>query len=428
MPREVGRRQVETLTFWTGIGDQGIGAILISVAKLVIYTLCAGIHPNRTLPVVLDIGTNNPDLRNDELYLGLNRPRATGEEYDAFVDRFVKACRKRFPRAYIHFEDFGLHNARRILDKYMGDIACFNDDIQGTGCVTLAALYSATRVGGYEFKLLRVVIFGAGSAGIGIADQIRDAMSRETDESKEESARRIWCVDKQGLLLREQDEDELSPAQHEFAREASDWSDAKNRNLLDVIKEIKPHVLIGTSTKPGAFTKEIVQEMAKHVDRPIIFPLSNPTRLHEATPNDLIEWTDGKVLTATGSPFDPVEIPGKEKKREIAECNNSTIFPGIGLGAVLCRCEKMTPGMLSAAIKAMAAQAPVLNDPQGEAGLLPDVTNVREISVKVAAAVIEKAVEEKVAQVEGIPEDKQRLMEWVGGQMWKPEYRQLRRG
>ncbi|TKA67672.1 hypothetical protein B0A55_08649 [Friedmanniomyces simplex] len=408
-----------------GIGDQGVGGILISVAKLVIYTLCAGIHPRRTLPVVLDVGTDNYDLLNDDRYLGLQRPRVRGEEYDAFVDRFIQAARKRYPKAYIHFEDFGLPNARRILDKYTPEMACFNDDVQGTGCVTLAAIYAAIHVAKLKMEDLRVVCFGAGTAGTGIADQIRDAMAVESGKSKEEALKQIWCVDKPGLLLQSMvEQDTLTPAQHPYAKRDKEWESTNHKSLLDIVRAVKPHVLIGTSTKPKSFTKEVVQEMAKHVDRPIIFPLSNPTRLHEADPKDLFKWTDGKVLTATGSPFPPVE--GKDgKKREIAECNNSTTFPGIGLGAVLCRAKLMTPSMLVAATKALAAQAPALKDP--DAGLLPDVEDVREISVKIAAAVIRQAEKEGLAREEGIPEGEGELEEWIREQMWDPVYRPLRK-
>ena len=290
---------------------------MISIAKLVLYTLCAGVHPNRVLPVGLDVGTDNHALLNDSLYLGLQRPRVRGEEYDNFIDRFVKACRKRYPGAYIHFEDFGLQNARRILDKYTTEVACFNDDIQGTGAVTLAALYAAIHVAKLKIDELRIIMFGAGTAGTGIADQIRDAIAVESKKSPKEATKQIWCVDKPGILLQSQTDD-LTAAQHPYAKPDSEWEDASSRALLDVIKKVKPHVLIGTSTRPRSFTKEIVQEMVKHVERPIIFPLSNPTRLHEADPKDLFEWTDGKVLTATGSPFLPVETKDG-RKREIAE-------------------------------------------------------------------------------------------------------------
>ena len=405
-----------------GIGDQGVGGILISVAKLVLYTLCAGIHPHRTLPVVLDCGTNNKELLNDDLYLGDRHERVRGEKYDNFVHTFIQAARKKYPKAYIHFEDFGLPNARRILDRYTPEIACFNDDVQGTGCVTLAAIYAALKVAKLEMKDIRVVMFGSGTAGTGIADQVTDAIAVESHKSKEDAMKQIWCVDKPGVLL-ESMKDDLTPAQHPYARKDSEWEGKKHDNLLEIIKEVKPHILIGTSTKPKAFTEEIIKAMAKGVERPIVFPLSNPTRLHEASPGDIFKWTEGKALIATGSPFDPVEYNGI--KYEVAECNNSTTFPGIGLGAILSRTKLMTPPLLVAAVKSLAEQAPALKDET--AGLLPDVTNVREISVKIAAAVIKKAVEEKLAQQEGIPENDSDLEEWIRAQMWDPQYRELKK-
>ena len=385
-----------------------------------LYTLCAGVHPNRTLPVVLDVGTDNEMLLQDSLYLGLKRPRVRGEEYDQFIHSFLSACRQRFPDAYIHFEDFGLQNARRILDLYSPAFACFNDDVQGTGCVTLAAIYAALHAAKEtQMNDLRVVVFGAGSAGIGIADQIRDAIAVESGKSRDQATQQIWCVDGLGLILSSQPD--LTPAQRSYERPNEEWP-FPSKELLDVIKQVKPHVLIGTSTKPKSFTKDIVQEMAKHVDRPIIFPLSNPTRLHEAEPKDLIEWTEGRVLTATGSPFSPVEFRGRV--REIAECNNSTIFPGIGLGAILSRTKLMTPQMLVVATKALAEQSPVLKLQDPDAALLPDVTNVREISVRIAAAVIRQAAKEKLAR-EDVPEEA--LEDWIREQMWKAEYRSLKR-
>jgi malate dehydrogenase (oxaloacetate-decarboxylating) len=403
-----------------GIGDQGVGGILISVAKLVIYTLCAGIHPARTMPVVLDCGTNNEDFLADDLYLGLRKPRVRGEQYDDFVEKFLTAARKRYPRAYIHFEDFGLANARRILDKYSPQFACFNDDVQGTGCVTLAAIMSALHVAKLKMSDVRVVMFGAGTAGTGIADQIMDAVAHETEKSSEEARKQIWCVDKLGLLLKSKKGD-LTAAQVPFARDDAEWKEKDHKDLLSVVREVKPHILIGTSTKPGAFTEEIVREMAKHVERPIILPLSNPTKLHEAKPDDLFKWTDGKVLCATGSPFPPVEYKGK--KYEVAECNNSVTFPGIGLGAILSRAKLMPPSLLVEAIKALAKQGPALKDPS--APLLPDVTDVREISVKIAVAVIRQAVKEGLNQEKDIPEDEMELEEWIREQMWEARYRPL---
>ncbi|KAF2247534.1 hypothetical protein BU26DRAFT_597497 [Trematosphaeria pertusa] len=404
-----------------GIGDQGVGAILISVAKLVIYTLCAGIHPSRTLPVVLDCGTNNEELLNDELYLGLRQPRARGEKYDEFVDKFVQACRKRYPKAYIHFEDFGLNNARRILEKYTPKIACFNDDVQGTGAVTLAAIMAAFKASGTKWDDARFVMFGSGTAGTGIADQVKDAMAQETGKSKEDAGRQIWCVDKPGLLL-ESKKDKLTPAQIQYARNDKEWEGKQHDDLLSVVKEVKPHVLIGTSTVPGSFTEEIVREMAKHVERPVIFPLSNPTRLHEAKPQDLFDWTDGKALVATGSPFPPVKYNGKEY--DISECNNSVTFPGIGLGAVLSRTKLLPPSLIVAAVRALASTAPILKGTG--AGLLPDVTEVREISVHIAKNVIQQAIKEDLAQEQDIPTDDDDLEEWIREQMWDPEYRPLK--
>ncbi|KAJ5757399.1 uncharacterized protein N7511_006093 [Penicillium nucicola] len=405
-----------------GIGDQGVGAVLISSAKLAITTICGGIHPSRSLPVVLDCGTNNEDLLKDDLYLGLRQRRVRGEEYDAFVDRFVHAAKKKYPNAYIHFEDFGLQNAKRILEKYSLETPCFNDDIQGTGCVTLAAMLAGLHVSKVKLEDVRVVCFGAGSAGTGIADQISDAIATEANRSKDDATKQIWCIDKHGLLLKSQG-DSLTPAQKSFARDDSEWTDSDGQDLLSVVKTVKPHVLIGTSTQPGAFTEEIVKEMAKHVDQPIVFPLSNPTRLHEAKPEDINNWTEGRALIATGSPFPPVKYQGVEK--EIGECNNSTVFPGIGLGAILSRTSHLSVKMIVAASKALAAAAPALQDPTKP--LLPDVEEVRDLSVKIALAVIQEAVREGLAREEGIPKKDSEIVEWIRVQMWEPTYRRLER-
>ncbi|MCJ1246874.1 NAD-dependent malic enzyme, mitochondrial [Trapelia coarctata] len=405
-----------------GIGDQGVGGILISIAKLVLTTLCAGIHPARTLAVVLDCGTDNEELLNDELYLGLRRHRVRGKDYDQFVDKFVQSARRLYPRAYIHFEDFGLENARRLLDKYRSHMACFNDDVQGTGCVTLAAVMAGLHVSKLKLTDMRMVIFGSGTAGTGIADMVRDAIAADSGKSKEDAAKQIWCVDKPGLLMKSHG-DHLTHGQVEYARDDKEWEGKEHNDLLSVIKEVKPHVLIGTSTKPKAFTEGVVKEMARHVDRPIIFPLSNPTRLHEADPKDLNDWTKGKALIATGSPFPPVEYDGK--KYDVSECNNSEVFPAIGLGAVLSRSRLLSDKMLVAAVKALADQSPALKDP--DKGLLPDVVEVRELSVQIAKAVIKQAVEEDLATEKGIPEKDDDLDAWVREQMWAPRYRELKR-
>ncbi|KAH7001397.1 hypothetical protein EDB80DRAFT_722167 [Ilyonectria destructans] len=407
-----------------GIGDQGVGGVLISVAKLVLTTLCGGLHPNRTLPVVLDCGTDNEDLLNDDLYLGLRQKRVRGERYDAFVDTFVSAARKLYPQAYIHFEDFGLGNARRILDRYRPEFACFNDDVQGTGCVTLAAIMAGLHVSGQKLPDLRMVVFGAGSAGVGIADQVRDAIAAEGGISHGEAAKQIWLIDKPGLLTTDTD---TSDAQKGFAKSASGWKD-KDTTLQSVIETIKPNVLIGTSTVPGAFTESIVKAMAKNTPRPIILPLSNPTRLHEAKPADLLAWTDGKALVATGSPFDPVTGPwgesGADVTIDIAECNNSVVFPGIGLGCVLARVAHLTDRMLVAAVEGLAALSPALTD--STAPLLPDVSSVRDVSVRIARNVIQTAMEEGEAMEEEIPSSEEELEEWIREQMWNPVYRPLK--
>ncbi|KAJ5317068.1 hypothetical protein N7508_001576 [Penicillium antarcticum] len=425
-----------------GIGDQGVGAILISVAKLVITTLCAGIHPSRQLPVVLDCGTDNEHLLHDDLYLGLRQHRVRGQEYDDFVEKFVIAARKQFPKAYIHFEDFGLRNARRILDKYQSQIPCFNDDIQGTGCVTLAGMMAALHVSNIKMEDVRVVIFGSGTAGTGIADQIAETIATEAHKSKSEASKQIWCIDKPGLLVKSLG-DKLTLAQQSFAREDEEWPAEEGHDLFSVIKKVHPHVLIGTSTKPKTFTEDIVREMAKHVERPIIFPLSNPTRLHEAEPKDLYKWTEGRALVATGSPFPPVEykgvkyeigefLPKSEASNEYeltissmvsAECNNSTCFPGIGLGAVLSRSKLVSKKMLVAAVKALGARSPALKD--ANEPLLPGVEDVREISVDIAAAVIKCSVEEGLAQEDDIPTNNSDLREWIQVQMWEAVYRPL---
>ncbi|KAI0839211.1 hypothetical protein F5Y06DRAFT_29900 [Hypoxylon sp. FL0890] len=408
-----------------GIGDQGVGGILISVAKLVLTTLCAGLHPNRTLPVVLDCGTDNENLLNDDLYLGLRQKRERGEKYDKFVDTFVQSARKLFPRAYIHFEDFGVANARRILEHYRPKIPCFNDDVQGTGCVTLAAIMAGVHVTKQKLKDIKMVVFGAGTAGVGIADQVRDAIAAEKGISKEEAAKQIWLIDKPGLLTTKT---VLNHGQLGYAKDHSEW-EGKERSLFSVVKEIHPNVLIGTSTVPRAFTEDIIKEMAKGTDRPVILPLSNPTRLHEAVPEDILKWTDGRALVATGSPFDPVKGPwgpdGKEVEIEVAECNNSVVFPGIGLGAVLSRASKVTDNMLVAAVRGVAALSPALGD--DTAPLLPGVEHVRVVSVRVAREVILAAVEDGVATERDIPTDAGELDDWIREQMWDPVYRPLKK-
>lgn len=329
-----------------------------------------------------------------------------------------------FSIVYTPTEGEAIQNYSHILDQYRSDVPCFNDDVQGTGCVTLAAIVAALRVSNQGLPDLRMVVFGAGSAGVGIADQVRDAIAAERKISKDEAAEQIWLVDKPGLLTTET---ESSDAQKGFLKDASQWK-GKDRDLMSVVKNVKPNVLIGTSTVPGSFTKEIVQEMARHVQRPIVLPLSNPTRLHEAVPKDLLHWTDGKALVATGSPFDPVKGPwgkdGKEIEIVPAECNNSVVFPGIALGSVLSRAKLVTDEMLVAAVEGVASMAPSQDDPT--APLLPGVDIVRKVSVRVARNVIKAAVKGEVSQQPNIPEDDEKLDAWIKEQMWQVEYRPLK--
>lgn len=408
-----------------GIGDQGIGGIGISIAKLALMTLCAGIHPSRGIPVVLDVGTDRDSLRNDELYLGNRFPRVRGERYDSFVDSFIQAVKKQFPKAVVHFEDFGVSNARSLLYKYREELPCFNDDIQGTGAVTMSAISAALRTLKEEIIEARILIFGAGTAGVGIAEQLADHMMTK-GLSPEESRKNIWLVDRYGLVI--EGEENLTPGQIPFATKRENAKGYDPRILIEIIRHFKPHILIGCSTKAGAFTEDVVKEMNKHVNRPLIMPLSNPTRLHEAVPKDVIEWTNGRALIATGSPFPPV------KGRIISENNNCFTFPGIGLGAVLSRASYITKNMIAACVDSLASQSPILTDSSG--GLLPRVSNIREISAKIATSVVLQAVKDGVARIQEenvpgtdekvqIPEAYDECLLWVKSQIWKPDYRPI---
>lgn len=408
-----------------GIGDQGTGGIGISIAKLALMTLCAGIHPGRGIPVILDVGTNRESLLNDPLYMGNRFRRVRGEAYDDFIDRFLMAVKKLFPKAIVHFEDFGVKNARRILQKYQHTLPCFNDDIQGTGAVTLSGITAALKTLETDITDIRILIYGAGSAGVGIAEQITDHLVSK-GLSYKEACTHIWLIDRFGLLNEESKD--VSDGQRPYLVPASEAQGFDNTNLTQIISRFKPHVLIGTSTQAGAFTEEAVKEMNSHVERPIILPLSNPTRLHEAIPSDLLKWTSGSALVATGSPFPPVY------GRVISENNNCFSFPGIGLGAVLARASEITTTMISAAVEALSELAPILKDPHG--GLLPDLHDIRKVSEIVAAAVVKQAIKDGVARIESevvpntnvtvkVPTTDTELRAWVSSQMWKPEYRPL---
>jgi len=403
-----------------GIGDWGVGGIEIAVGKLNVYTAAAGIDPSRTLAVMLDVGTNRQALLDDPLYLGVSRPRVDREEYDAFIDRYVSVACQLYPHALLHWEDFGTSNARRILQRYRGSTLTFNDDMQGTGAVSLAAVMSASAVSGRPLTDHRVVVFGSGTAGIGIADQLRDAMVG-AGLSAEEATRRFWCVGRHGLLA--DDRTDLRDFQEPYARPATEvagW-DRDGRlggvNLGEVIREVHPTILIGASGQPHAFTEQMVRDMSAHVERPIIMPMSNPTDLAEAVPADLIEWSDGAALVATGSPFAPVTHAGTTYT--IAQVNNALIFPGLGLGVTVARATQITDGMLLAAAQAVAATV----DPQTVgASLLPQVADLRSTSALVAIAVARAAQQEGVAGVV----DGGGLEAAVHAAMWQPEYRPVR--
>ncbi|EJQ52461.1 hypothetical protein IEQ_01504 [Bacillus cereus BAG6X1-2] len=401
-----------------GIGDWGVGGINIAIGKLAVYTAAVGIDPSRVLPVILDVGTNREDLLNNPFYIGNRHPRVTGEAYDEFIDTFVQAVGNKFPKALLHWEDFSSRNARKILDKYRHDVCTFNDDIQGTGAVSLAAVLSAVKASGVPLSEHRVVVFGAGTAGIGIADQVRDALVR-AGLSEQEAHERFWCIDRNGLIT--DNMEDLLDFQIPYARkeaEVNDWKQSDAIGLAEVVKHVKPTILIGTSTVAGAFKEEIIKEMASHVERPIILPMSNPTPLAEAKPVDLIEWTEGRALVATGSPFDPVTYNGVTYV--IGQSNNALIFPGLGLGTIVVRASVMTDGMFAAAAEAVAS---MVDTSQPGAPILPEVEELRNISEMVAIEVAKVAVAEGVAR-ENLSDNDIKIA--VKDAMWNPEYRQIK--
>lgn len=401
-----------------GIGDQGVGGINIAIGKLAVYTAAAGIDPSRVLPVVLDVGTNNEDLIDDPLYIGNKFPRVRGERYEQFVDQFVVTARKFFPNVLLHWEDLGNVNARNIMEKYGNEILTFNDDIQGTGAVTLAAVMSALKVTGGSLKDQRILVFGPGAAGIGNADQMAETMILEGLD-REEAYDRFWAFDYRGLLTEETpDVLKFQKPYVRSAEEVKDWErdGADTIPLLEVVKRVKPTILIGTSGQAGAFTEEIVREMAKHVERPIIMPMSNPTLLAEAVPEDLFNWTDGKALIATGSPFANVEYNGIS--HEIGQSNNAFVFPGLGLGAIVAKAEIISKGMFAAAANAVAEKS---DSSTPGASLLPAITKLADVSRHVAIEVAKAAVQEGIAKAE-IDDIEQA----VDDAMWKPEYKQIK--
>ena len=403
-----------------GIGDWGVGGIHIAVGKLAVYAAAGGIDPNRTLPVMLDVGTDRQSLLDDPLYIGNRHKRVAAAEYDSFLDAFVEAVRKLFPRALLHWEDIGVSNARRLLERYRKRMLTFNDDIQGTGAVNLAAVLAAVQATGERLSRHRIVIFGAGTAGTGIADQLCAALLAD-GLTEAEARARFWAVDKSGLLTA--DSAGLSEAQRRYARdpaEVSGWERDRlvgGISLAEVVRQVHPTILIGTSTQPGAFTKEIITQMAANTPRPVVLPMSNPTELAEAAPADLIRWTDGRALVATGSPFGPVDFDGT--RYEIGQANNALVFPGIGLGVIASRASRVTDGMLAAAAHAVAD---LVDNSAPGAALLPPVEALRETSVIVAAAVAKAACADGVAAARQDGD----IRAHVRALMWQPAYRPVR--
>ncbi|RDX50504.1 hypothetical protein OH76DRAFT_1349023 [Lentinus brumalis] len=401
-----------------GIGDQGVG---IATAKSAIYTLIGGVDPANTLSVTLDVGTDNEGLLNDRLYVGWPHKRVRGPEYDDFVDKFVQLVRKYHPHCLLHFEDFGVSNAKRLLDKYRDKHAVFNDDVQGTGAVTLACVMSAVGVTKSSLADQRFVIYGAGSAGLGIVRQLRDGIVTLDGVDKEEANKKFFLLDRYGLIKESLGPEKIREGLQEFVRPDSEWEgvpayDRGEIGLLEVVKKVKPTVLIGCSTQAGAFTEQVVKEMAKGIDRPIILPLSNPSKLHEVTPQDANDWTGGKALLATGSPFPPCKQPNG-KDYVIAECNNALIYPGLGLGAMLSKARSLTDTMIIAGTRRLASLAPALKDPDD--ALLPDFEEAPRVNYEVAVAVVEQAIEEGSADVDW---KKEEVREKVKAAQWKPVY------
>ncbi|KAI5122919.1 hypothetical protein M0805_007597 [Coniferiporia weirii] len=412
-----------------GIGDQGVG---ISTAKAVVYTLIGAIDPAKALPVTLDVGTNNDDLLSDPLYVGWRNKRIRGQEYDKFVERFVNLVHKHFPQSLLHFEDFGVSNAQRLLSIYRDKLAVFNDDVQGTGAVTLAALMSAVGVTKSKLVDQRIIIYGAGTAGLGIARQLRDAMITAEGAEREEANSRLWLIDRFGLVKQSLGNERIREGTEDFVRSDENWAGSESADisqvqtneynsvgLLDVVRVVHPTVLIGTSTVAGAFTEEIVRTMAEHVDRPIIFPLSNPSRLHEVHPHKANDWTNGRALIATGSPFPNAKMPNG-KDYVIAKCNNALIYPGLALGAIVSRASALSDGMIIAGAQRLASLAPALRDP--DEALLPDFADAKAVNFEVAVAVAETAISEGLAGEEESGWDLEEVRERVKERAWRPVY------
>ncbi|ECO7881251.1 NAD-dependent malic enzyme [Listeria monocytogenes] len=394
-----------------GIGDWGVNGVKIAVGKLAVYTVAAGLAPDRVLPVVIDAGTNNETLLNDPLYLGNKRPRLSESEYDAFIASFVNVMKEVFPKAILHWEDFGRANASRILHNYRDKICTFNDDIQGTGAMVVAAVLATIQVSKIPLSEQKIIIFGAGTAGIGIADQLSAQWMRETGLPFESAKKHFYLVDRNGLVL--DNMTDLTTGQKKYAHPSTEWSNVPTDTLENLMEAVHPTMLIGCSGVTGAFKESIVKKMTQYTERPAILPLSNPTKLAEATASDLIQWTDGKALIVTGSPSKPVEY--QHTTYEIGQANNALLYPGLGLGALVTRAKYITDGMLAAASMAVAEQ---IAPNKAGAALLPHVRTLRETSRAVAIAVANQAIKENIHQVELT-----NVTEAIEREMWQPIYK-----
>jgi malate dehydrogenase (oxaloacetate-decarboxylating) len=392
----------------------------ISIGKLSLYTACGGISPAYTLPVCLDVGTNNEKLLNDPFYMGNRHRRITGDDYYEFVDKFIKAVKRRWPEALVQFEDFAQPNAMPLLKRYRDQICCFNDDIQGTAAVTVGTLLAACRSKGVKLSAQKVVFVGAGSAGCGIAEQVISQMVSEglTDNT---ARSQVYMVDRHGLLT--EGMEDLRDFQQALVQQSSDlaqWSySGEYASLWDVMNCAKPDILIGVSGVAGLFTEAVIKAMKKHCELPIIMPLSNPIKQIEARPEKIIEWTEGQVIIATGSPFKPIEYRGKTYP--VAQCNNSYIFPGIGLGIIASRAKRVSDDMLRVASETLAAASPLANT--GSGGILPPLTDLAELSKRIAFAVAKVAM----AQGHALEMEDDLLQAKINANFWKPEYRQYKR-
>jgi malate dehydrogenase (oxaloacetate-decarboxylating) len=404
-----------------GLGDQGAGGMGIPIGKLSLYTACAGLHPSTTLPILLDVGTDNQELLADPLYIGWQHERMRGTEYDALIETFVDAVRERWPHVLLHWEDLALRNANRLLARYRDRLCTFNDDIQGTAAVAVGTLLAAVNVSGETLRSQRIAVLGAGSAGTGICALLLRAMI-EAGESEREARGRFYLVDRDGLLT--DDMPGLQPFQAPFAQprnRVADWTlQSPGRiELADVVGNAHPTVLIGTSGQPHAFTENVVRAMARHATCPIIFPLSNPTERSEATPHHLLEWTDGRAVIGTGSPYPPIRRHGRDVR--VDQTNNAYVYPGIGLGAIAVQARAISDAMFLAAARTVAELSPAQRDPR--ANLLPPLVELRQISFQVAFAVAKQAIAEGLAP----PMTPEEITAVVRAKMWEPVYAKYRR-